>query len=304
MTVVSSSAASAACADRTWITVPGLGDSTVTAVSCTADANDTMMPTPGLSAGNCWRYSKVRQLRADVAVDDARHPACVVGIAGGVVDLDPGDRDRRAPGRGGRRRRSGRARRCGRPHRCRPRSPARRGRRRTASPPATPTNPSTRSTAIASPASPTSSLRRRVGVGRGVGAGAVLPDVAGAGRDAVGLGREQRDAVVLGHDLVEQPVRPRRRCARARRCPAGPSAPVTSASSSTGTPGRCVDGARHDTVDALGRAEARTGGVGDRQRPARREQGVEDGAEAAHVVGGRAGRAAAGRSTSGRCRRG
>ena len=186
--------------------MPGLGESTATAVSCTADANDTMMPTPGLSAGNCWRYSKVRQLVPSVAVDDARDPACVVGIAGGVVDLDA-RRRRPALPRPGRAARPGRARPAARAaRRCRPRSPARRGRRRTANPPATPTNPSTRSTAIASPANPTSSLRRRSGSGAVWARAPSCQTSPGPDGHAVGLGREQRDAVVLGHDLVEQPV--------------------------------------------------------------------------------------------------
>ena len=51
--VVSGNSASAEGADRTCTTVPGLGESMVSSDSCTADANDTMIPTPGLSAGNC-----------------------------------------------------------------------------------------------------------------------------------------------------------------------------------------------------------------------------------------------------------
>ena len=68
--------------------------------------------------------------------------------------------------------------------------------------------------------------------------------------------------------------------------PDGPSAPVARVSSSTGTPGRWVDGAATRPDDAVGRAEPSAGRVGDRQRPPRREQRVENGTEAADVVGG------------------
>jgi len=57
ISVVSPSAASADCADRTSTTVPGLGESIDTAVSWTAEANDTMIPMPCLYAGNGCLYS-------------------------------------------------------------------------------------------------------------------------------------------------------------------------------------------------------------------------------------------------------
>ena len=50
---MSASFASDDGADRISISVPGLGDAIVRLDSCTGDANDVMIPTPGLSAGNC-----------------------------------------------------------------------------------------------------------------------------------------------------------------------------------------------------------------------------------------------------------
>ena len=38
---------------RISTTVPGLGESISTAAKLTESANDAMIPTPGLSAGNC-----------------------------------------------------------------------------------------------------------------------------------------------------------------------------------------------------------------------------------------------------------
>ena len=52
---VADNAASAVGAARTSSWVPPLDDQIARSDSCTGDAKETMMPTPGFSAGNCWR---------------------------------------------------------------------------------------------------------------------------------------------------------------------------------------------------------------------------------------------------------
>src|ERR1700743_1298050 len=56
---VSARDTSGAGAERSWTTVPGLGEVMVTEERTTGRPKPARMPMPGENSGNCWRYSSV-----------------------------------------------------------------------------------------------------------------------------------------------------------------------------------------------------------------------------------------------------
>ena len=187
---------------------------------------------------------------AGVAVDHPGDPAVVVPVAAAVVDLDPGATGRPPRPAGGLVVRGGRC----------PALPAAPATTIGGRPPSENTEPSwtpsSRARAARPPPSagqPDRQVAPALRVGRARRPVAVLPHVARAGRHAVVRRREQRDPVVLGHHLGEQPVH-RGRGVHVAQLVRRPRVPWTRVSSSMGTPGRSATGRRTPPCGVLSAA--------------------------------------------------